>query len=70
MIVSGKQEGTQPFIYMYPFSPKLPSHPGCHITLTEFSELYSRSLLVIHFKYSSVDTNFCKMLQKCIVYFL
>ena len=23
----------QPNIYMYPFSLKLPSHPGCHITL-------------------------------------
>ena len=23
-------EGTQPFIYMYAFSPKLPSHPGCN----------------------------------------
>ena len=28
-----KSKGTQPiYIYMYPFSPKLPSHPGCHIT--------------------------------------
>ena len=27
-------KGTQPYIYMYPFSPKLPSHPGCHITLS------------------------------------
>ena len=27
-------KGTQPFIYMYPFSPKLPSHPGCRITLS------------------------------------
>ena len=26
--------GTQPFIYIYPFSPKPPSHPGCHITLS------------------------------------
>ena len=25
-------EGTQPYIYMYPFSPS-PYHPGCHITL-------------------------------------
>ncbi|KAB0345544.1 hypothetical protein FD754_022470 [Muntiacus muntjak] len=25
-------EGTQPYIYVYPFFPKLPSHPGCHIT--------------------------------------
>ena len=29
MIVSGKQQGTQPYIYVYPFSPRLPSHPGC-----------------------------------------
>ena len=27
-------KGTQPYIYMYPFSPKLPSHPGCHTTLS------------------------------------
>ena len=27
-------KGTQPYIYMYPFSPKLPSHPGCCITLS------------------------------------
>ena len=28
------REGTQPHIYVYPFSPKLPSQPGCHITLS------------------------------------
>ena len=26
--------GSQPYIYMYPFSPKLPSHLGCHIALS------------------------------------
>ena len=26
-------EGTQPYIHMCPFFPKLPFHPGCHITL-------------------------------------
>ena len=26
-------KGTQPYIYTYAFSPKFPSHPGCHITL-------------------------------------
>ena len=26
-------EGSQPSIHMYPFSPKLPSHPGCCKTL-------------------------------------
>ena len=33
-MVSGEQEETQPYIHTYPFSPKLPSHPGCHITLS------------------------------------
>ena len=37
VIFSGGQEGTEPYIYMYPFSPKLPSHPGCHITLSTVS---------------------------------
>jgi len=27
-------KGIQPYVCMYPFSPKLPSHPGCHITLS------------------------------------
>ena len=27
-------EGTQPYIHMDPFFPKLPSHPGCHIALS------------------------------------
>ena len=35
-------------------SPKLPSHPGCHITLSKFPVVYSRPLLVFHFKYSIV----------------
>ena len=33
-------KGTQPYIYMHPFSSKFPSHPGCHITacvLSHFS---------------------------------
>ena len=29
------KEGIQPYMYMYPFSPKLPSHTGCHITLSK-----------------------------------
>ena len=24
-------------LYMYPFSPKVPSHPGCHVTLSRVS---------------------------------
>ena len=27
-------EGTQTYIFIYPFSPKLPSHRGCHMTLS------------------------------------
>ena len=27
-------KGTQPYIYMYPVSPKLSSHPGCRVTLS------------------------------------
>ena len=49
VIVSGEQRGTQPYIYMYPFSPKLPSQPLCHITLNRVHVLYSKSLLAIHF---------------------
>ena len=48
-------EGTQPYIYMYPFSSKLFSHPGCHRALSRVSSAISRSLLIIHFKYSSVN---------------
>ena len=29
----GKSERAQQYMYLHPFSPKLPSHPGCHITL-------------------------------------
>ena len=32
--VSGEQQRDSPFIYVYPFSPKLPSHPDCHETLS------------------------------------
>ena len=34
--------------------PNSPLHPGCHKTLTVFPVLYSRPLLVVRFKYSSV----------------
>ena len=30
-------QGTQPYIYVYPLSSKLLSHPGCHITLSRVS---------------------------------
>ena len=28
-------KGTQPYMYMYPFSTKLPFYPGCYITLSK-----------------------------------
>ena len=34
-------EETRPYICMGPFSPKLPSHPGCHITLKQSSLCYT-----------------------------
>ena len=34
MIVSDGQKGAQQKIYMYPFSPKLTSQPGCCMTLS------------------------------------
>ena len=45
-------KGTQPYTYMYPFSPKLPSHPGCHIALSRVA-CALQQVLVIHLKYSS-----------------
>ena len=47
-------KGTQPYIHVYPFSPKLRSHPGCHVILSGFPGLYRRSVLVIQFKYGGV----------------
>ena len=47
------REGTQPYIYMHPFSPKLRVQPATY-HWAEFPVLHSRSLLVIHFKYSIV----------------
>ena len=48
--------GTQPYTYMCPFSPKLPSHPGCHVTLSRVPcAAYSRALLVVCFKYTDAD---------------
>ena len=39
-------KGTQTHIYMYPFSPKFASHPGCQMTLSRVLCVYSRTLLV------------------------
>ena len=47
-------KGTQPYMDMDPFSLELPSHPGCHITLSRDPCAVGRSLLVMHFKYHNV----------------
>ena len=48
-------KGTQLYIYIHPFSRKLPSHPCCHVTSSRVSHvLHSRSFLISHFKCSSV----------------
>ena len=53
VIVSGEQgRDSAIHISMYPFWPKLPSYPGCHIALSRVPVLYARALLVIYFKYS------------------
>ena len=54
--VSGEHQGNSA-IHKH-VSPKLHSHPGCHIILSRVPCAYSRSLLAIHFKYSSVYTCF------------
>ena len=53
--VSGKQRRNSAIhIGVSIFSAKLPSHPAATQHRAEFPVLYSRSLLVIHFKNSSV----------------
>ena len=41
-------EGTQPYVYMYPFSPKLPSHPVCHITLSQL--IFDKSEIAVQWR--------------------
>ena len=43
-------KGTQPYVYMYPFFPKLPSHPGCHITLSRAPCAIPQNLVGYPFK--------------------
>ena len=55
--------GTQPDMYMDPFYPNHHHPPNTHPSrlarnTAEFHVLYSRSLLVIHFKCSSVYMTF------------
>ena len=54
IVSGGQQRDSAIHIYMYSFSPKLSSHPGCHITVNKVPWLCSRTLFVFHFKYSSV----------------
>ena len=51
VIVPGKQGKDSSICTHVSVPPKLSSPPGCHIT---YPVLYGRSLLVLHFKYSSV----------------
>ena len=58
MVVSGKEQRRSVIhTHVFILSPT-PSHQGWHITWVELHVLYSRSLLVIHFKYSSVYMTF------------
>lgn len=41
--------GAQPYTHTYPFSPKLPSQPGCCVTLNRVPWVYCRTLVVTHF---------------------
>ena len=41
-------EGTQPYVFMYPFSPKLPSHPVCHITLSQL--IFDKSEIAVQWR--------------------
>ena len=55
VIVSCRQQRDSVMHIYVSILPKFPSHPGCHIELwAGFLVLCSRSLLAIHFKYSSV----------------
>ena len=49
-------KGTQPYIFLDPFFPKLPSHPGCHVTI---SRVY---LDILYFLYLPYCTGYNKML--------
>ena len=52
--VAGAQHRAHPCTHRCPASSELPSHPGCHITLSRVPcAVCTRTLLVFHFKYSS-----------------
>lgn len=50
----GDSKGTLPCIHVSSILPNPSSYPSCHSTWSRVSELYSRSLVVVHFKRSSV----------------
>ena len=50
-------KGTEPHVYMSPFSSKHPSHPGCHVTLSRVPCAIPQILSVISLKYNSVFTS-------------
>ena len=49
----------------YPFSPKLPSYPDWHVTLSEVPVLYSMSLLVIHYVF--IRQSLSKSTVQCLI---
>ena len=54
MWVSGGQQRDSAIYIHVSILSQFPSCPGCHVTLNRVPVLYSRFLLVIHFKYGSV----------------
>ena len=61
---------TQSYIYMYPFSPNLPTIQAATNHWAAFCVLYSRSLLLVHFKYNRGNTVFLRSIfKKEIMYF-
>ena len=69
------KEGTQPYLRMYPFSPKLPSHPGCHIMLSRvlcviytvgpyWLYILNIAVLYLHFYWNNVMSKFWKIVKE------
>ena len=50
MGIQNTYTGIQPYRYMYPFFPKLPSHPGYHITLSRVPCVVQQVLVSLPFK--------------------
>ena len=72
-VSGGQQRDSAIHMYVCPFSPGLPSRPGCHIALSKVPcalrgalsaiRFILFSFLAIRFKYSSVS--YCEPLTEC-----